>query len=132
MATASLLPEPVLAELQSRGVLDARGQLTPLGRTVGYHLHESSRQSEHPDLHRRLIDGPVPGAGAAILDIGCGAGQTLRHLPGSFPASAWGSTSIRSPGLGSRLAGIDRQPTWFVQGDSDPAAVPGLVLHSRV
>jgi len=65
--------------LTSIGVVDQDRTLTPLGEDLAYHLHEFDRQAIEPQLggwaERSGLD-----ADSRILDIGSGAGQTLRHL----------------------------------------------------
>src|SRR5262249_11269111 len=78
-------PPDLAAELEALGLADREGRLTRLGGKLAYHLAESRRQSED-DRTAGLLDRVGLGPGARVLDVGCGAGQTLRlvgpRLPG--------------------------------------------------
>jgi SAM-dependent methyltransferase len=68
---------------------DERGALTRLGRTFVYHLAEEDKQQ----LERETTDAISSmglGTRSRVLDVGCGAGQTLRLLSSVSPAERVG------------------------------------------
>jgi SAM-dependent methyltransferase len=73
------LPPQWLAQLQSAGLVDANSIMTPLGKTTVYHLEEYELQgSKEQFLPQRFLESLTPGS--RVVDIGCGAGQTLQRL----------------------------------------------------
>jgi hypothetical protein len=73
------------AELADWGLADLAGGLTPLGKRLAYHLAEFRRQ-EGGDRIDDFLGADTPGPGAEVLDVGCGAGRTLRLLVSREPA----------------------------------------------
>ncbi|MEJ7636580.1 MAG: class I SAM-dependent methyltransferase [Singulisphaera sp.] len=93
------------AELAERGLADLAGGLTPLGEKLAYHLTEYRRQ-EGGDRIDNFLGADTPGPGSEVLDVGCGAGQTLRLLATRDPAGRVGlDTDLEALMLGRRLAG---------------------------
>ncbi|WP_165245238.1 class I SAM-dependent methyltransferase [Paludisphaera soli] len=80
-AGESPLPED-LAKLQEFRIVDASGALTAMGRAVSYHVAEFRRQAEGgaPARLLELLRENGLGPGSRILDVGGGAGQTLRRM----------------------------------------------------
>jgi SAM-dependent methyltransferase len=68
-----------LTELQAKGLADSHGKLTILGAKLAYHLREYNRQSD-PEEACDLAEYMEFGNDSRLLDIGCGAGQTLFRL----------------------------------------------------
>jgi SAM-dependent methyltransferase len=70
------VPSQILEQLVARGLADSGVELTPLGESLAYHLAEMSRQSTEEALggfrERMSLS-----SRSRLLDIGCGAGQTL-------------------------------------------------------
>src|SRR4051794_15606455 len=78
------VPSDRAAELRSLGLLDEMSNLTALGDNVCYHLGEY-RVQERPEqfVHPRFLE--TLNANSKVLDIGCGAGQSLRRLDSFGP-----------------------------------------------
>ena len=97
-------PDPAL---EAEGVVDAEGRPTRLGAALCYHLGEHERQ-----LHaRQFLPADVLdtiGPTSDVIDVGCGAGQSLRHLAGRRPRLSIGVDSdVTSLALGCRLGADD-------------------------
>lgn len=95
------VPPEVALELNQRGLLDDDGRLTDLGARLAYHLAEFRIQSP-PSEVIRVSSYLQLKQDSLVLDIGCGAGQTLFTLHGlanvqytgvdrDSAALAWGS-----------------------------------------
>jgi SAM-dependent methyltransferase len=74
------------AELVALGLVDADTRLTGLGFKVAYHLAENRRQAAGDAIADAVLDALGVGAEARLLDVGGGAGQTLRLLTPRHPA----------------------------------------------
>lgn len=81
--------EDLVPELQVNGLVDASGRLTPLGAKLAYHLAEFHRQATFSQDGDFLAELRL-GEGSQILDIGCGAGQTLFRLQSFGPGECIG------------------------------------------
>ena len=80
---------------------DPGSRLTALGSNLAYHCAEFSLQSAGGcagDSLERFLRLSALGAGATVLDVGCGAGQTLRLL----------GRALRDLGRGKRASGSGR------------------------
>jgi SAM-dependent methyltransferase len=92
------------AELEARGLAGPGPRLTPLGAKLAYHLAETRCQAEG-DWIAGALGGAPPGPAARVLDVGCGAGQTLRLLgPGSPGARVGVDVDAEALALGRLLA----------------------------
>ncbi|MGD0654665.1 MAG: class I SAM-dependent methyltransferase [Thermoguttaceae bacterium] len=69
----------LVTELQAKGLADSHGKLTKLGAKLAYHLREYNRQSD-PEEACDLAEYMEFGNDSRLLDVGCGAGQTLFRL----------------------------------------------------
>jgi SAM-dependent methyltransferase len=74
-----VLPTGAIPLLTSLGLISSDGRLTPLGSWLEYNSSEYVWQSAY-DVLEGYIDAKQINEQARILDIGCGAGQTLRRL----------------------------------------------------
>ena len=107
------------ARLAGWGLADAGGA-TRAGRTVAYHLMERRTQLEQGaarELARRLAIGPD----SRVLDVGCGAGQTLAALAGAAPRLAVG-VEVDAAALalfGAVCAGAGLRGAGAVRGDAE-------------
>jgi SAM-dependent methyltransferase len=93
--------------LREHGVVREDGSLTPLGETIHYHLDEYRWQKGRKGLDGVLelsALGPAP----RILDVGCGAAQTLRLLEPDRPVELFGiDAEPTALALGWRLADLE-------------------------
>ena len=95
------------SRFEALGLVAPDGGYTALGKTVAYHLAERRRQSVQDLLHADVLDEFLR-RGAAdpyILDVGCGAGQSLPLLTPPVPSVRVGVDSDPvALALGYRLA----------------------------
>lgn len=73
------VPADAAAALTSEGFLDGAGVLTQLGGEIAYHLAEFRRQQQEAAFGGMAAQVPV-GPGSRVLDVGCGAGQSLARM----------------------------------------------------
>ena len=89
------------------GLVGADGSLTPLGQTVRYHLDEYRWQKDRKGLDG-VLELSAIGPTVRALDVGCGAGQTLRRLDPDRPVELFGvDTDTAALALGLRLAEVE-------------------------
>jgi ubiquinone/menaquinone biosynthesis C-methylase UbiE len=92
-----------LSELNAFGLTGDDGILTPLGHKLAYHLDEYNIQAD-PAEECDFTECLEIGRGSRILDIGCGAGQTLFRLQRFDPAECAGlDRDIENLAWGCRL-----------------------------
>jgi SAM-dependent methyltransferase len=89
------------------GLFEIDGSLTDFGKRILYHINEHKWQQG-----RKGFDGVLNlrdiGSTVKILDVGCGAGQTLRLLEPDLPVELFGvDTDAIAIALGKRLSEID-------------------------
>lgn len=111
-----------LAELRQHGLADGEGKLTSLGGLLAYHLAEFRAQARQDQfLPASVLASLTPGG--QVLDIGCGAGQTLRRLPGHESLGRVGlDVDLAALTLGCRLGEAESAPIHFVRASG--AALP--------
>ena len=98
---------PSFEALHGHGLVGADGSMTPLGQTVRYHLNEYHWQKGGQALDG-VLELSVIGPTVRALDVGCGAGQTLRRLEPDRPVELFGVDSDAAAlALGSRLASVE-------------------------
>jgi SAM-dependent methyltransferase len=91
-------------EFAEQGLVFADGSLTPLGRNVRYHIQEHRWQSAR-DAFDGLTTLKALGDELRVLDVGCGAAQTLRLLDVRNVAALTGvDQDLAALALGHRLA----------------------------
>jgi SAM-dependent methyltransferase len=92
-------------EFAEHGLVFPNGSLTPLGRNVRYHLLEHRWQAAR-DPFDGLTRRADLGGELRVLDVGCGAAQTLRLLGDRQVAALSGvDRDLAALALGHRLAG---------------------------
>ena len=92
------------ADLERLGLVGPGPRLTEPGRKLAYHLTEG-RQQEQGDWVEGFLGQAAPGPDARVLDVGCGAGQTLRALGRYGPARRLGlDADLELLAVGRRLA----------------------------
>ena len=112
------LAEEHRGELLAHGVIDGGGALTALGQRIAYDFDEYHWQSEYDPLERLMSLDALP-AGLKILDIGCGGGQTLRHLDSTNVALRVGvDIDVDGIAYGERLASATGSDITLVPGSS--------------
>jgi ubiquinone/menaquinone biosynthesis C-methylase UbiE len=113
------LTEQAVHELKTAGLVDEARQATELGTKLLYHLDEYQRQAAADGIPQALLDRTDLGAGARVLDLGCGAGQTLRLLGQRRPALGelvGLDSDAEVLAIGCRLADAAGQRIRFVRG----------------
>lgn len=97
-----------LAEpLRQHGLVGADGSLTPLGHNVRYHLDEYRWQKGRKGLDG-VLELAAIGPSVRVLDVGCGAAQTLRRLEPDRPVELFGvDTDAAALALGVRLGQLE-------------------------
>jgi SAM-dependent methyltransferase len=102
--------------------LDQGSPLTSLGNNLAYHCVEFYLQSatnHSGGFLKRLEQLTSLGAEARVLDVGCGAGQTLRLLGRSQPAERIGlDIDLEALAFGCRLAESHGESIRFVRGSA--------------
>jgi SAM-dependent methyltransferase len=102
--------------------LDRGSPLTALGSNLAYHCVEFSLQSATNQTGHfldRLEYVTALGAEARVLDVGCGAGQTLRLLGRSQPTERVGlDIDLEALAFGCRLAERHGEMIHFVRGSA--------------
>lgn len=109
------LPAEAWSALRDAGLADARPALTALGATAAYHHGEYARQAQADQfLPHDFLDSLA--APSRVLDVGCGAGQTLRRLHRFHPAQMVGiDADLDALALGCRWAEGDAPSLRFVR-----------------
>ncbi|HLJ95937.1 MAG TPA: class I SAM-dependent methyltransferase [Gemmataceae bacterium] len=101
---------------------DGGSRLTALGSNLAYHCAEFSLQSAQRSASpfwERFLRRSALGAEAAVLDVGCGAGQTLRLLERYHPAERIGLDIDREAlAFGCRLAEAHGEAISFVRASA--------------
>jgi len=93
--------------LRANGLINTDGSLTVLGDAVRYHLDEYRWQKGRKGLDG-VLELSAIGPTVRALDVGCGAGQTLRRLEPDRPVELFGiDTDLSALALGVRLAKLE-------------------------
>lgn len=112
-------------EMQAEGLTDSNHKLTSLGAKLAYHLAEYHRQSDRSEACNFVEDMDF-GSRSRILDVGCGAGQTLFRLQSFSPAECVGiDCDIESLAWGYRMQShLGKNPVAYVcaTGEAIPFA----------
>jgi SAM-dependent methyltransferase len=113
-----LPPPTILDELAACGLAEPPGRLTPLGELLAYHTAESRKQAVDQALGsfqgRLSLDET-----SRVLDIGCGAGQTLRLLNSNRPGALVGvDVDLEALAFGSVLNRGDVAKIAFVRASA--------------
>lgn len=118
------------AELCRWGLADGRGALTAAGRIVAYHLAEFPRQGG-VDGVESFCEVAGLGPSSSVLDVGCGAGQTLRALDRREPGARTGvDVEPHALALGARLPGASGPAVRFVRASAVALPFPdGAFTH---
>ena len=94
-------------ELRRHDLIVADGSLTQLGNSVRYHLDEYRWQKGRKGLDG-VLELAAIGPTVCALDVGCGAGQTLRRLDPDRPVELFGiDTDTAALALGLQLAKVE-------------------------
>lgn len=104
---------PTPYDLHRFGLVDADGIVTRLGENVRYHLSEFAWQDDGLPLEG-LVEAGALASVRSVLDVGCGAGQSLHHLRRFTGARMVGVDIDREAlTLGARLARVAGEATTF-------------------
>jgi SAM-dependent methyltransferase len=135
------LPEPsdlvagIATSLISAGEMGAdelRSLFGSAGPELRYHVWEHRHQVENEDFVKFLEETKVGGQ-SRVLDVGCGAGQSLRLLNASRyrPSVRIGVDNALAPlALGDRLARLEQQEVCFVRATGRALPFPdGFFSH---
>lgn len=109
------LPSEAWSALRDAGLADARSALTPLGATTAYHHGEYALQRQADQfLPDEFLHGLT--TRSRVLDVGCGAGQTLRRLRPFHPAELVGvDADLDALALGCRWSEGEEPRPHFVR-----------------
>ena len=105
----------MIAELITGGLVDNGSHPTDLGQKLFHHILEFNRQTEDPQF-RPFLERAGLGPDSRVLDVGCGAGQTLRVMNNPRPAERIGlDLDMESLALGLRIAELKQDAIGFVR-----------------
>ncbi len=117
-ASGEILTEDFQEHLAQHGLIRSDGSLTSLGQNVRYHVSEFKEQTGRKGLDGMLELGAV-GSRVRVLDVGCGAAQTLRLLEPDRPVDLVGvDINLSSLALGCRFAGLEGLPVTLAMASS--------------
>jgi SAM-dependent methyltransferase len=104
MARGEAISQDARAKLAEHGIVDSNSQLTPLGKTLRYFCKEEAWQARDQQF-AAMVQRTGLGRQSCVLDVGCGAGQSLFVLSAQQPRVRVG-VDIYLEGLafGARLA----------------------------
>ena len=113
-----MIPHEFRQQLAHHGLVRTDGSLTSMGENVLYHVSEFEWQTG-----RRWLDGTleldVVGHWGRVLDVGCGAAQTLRLLERDRPVDLVGvDVDLTSLALGYYFAQIESLPVTLAMATS--------------
>jgi SAM-dependent methyltransferase len=127
LGASTRVPPEALALLGDKGLIDGNARLSRLGNKLVYQLSEWDWQSTDAQFHDTLRAAGL-GPRATVLDIGCGAGQTLRLLEPYSPAERIGiDVDVEALAFGSRWADLEDQDIAF--GHATAYALPFRDSH---
>jgi ubiquinone/menaquinone biosynthesis C-methylase UbiE len=125
IACGACIPADSMGKMQANGLADSSRKLTALGSKLAYHIAEYNTQSD-PSQACDLAEEMNFRTDSKVLDIGCGAGQTLFRLQQFGLAECVGvDRDIESLAWGCRLQPrFHAAPVEFVcaPGDALPFA----------
>jgi SAM-dependent methyltransferase len=117
-AGAPVSPEEA-AELEAVGLVDPERRPTSLGRTIAYHLAEYRCQAAGGEIEAFRSASGLD-ARSRVLDVGCGACQTMRLLDKSHPSERTGiDNNLAALALGCRMIGTGVSPIRLVHAAAD-------------
>jgi SAM-dependent methyltransferase len=120
LQSGSPLTAEARSELEGAGLADRDARLTPLGAKVNYQLLEEEWQLAGDPVRTLLAGRAALGPESRVLDVGCGAGQTLRLLaPGRSALRVGLDNDLDVLALGCRLAAADGQEISFFRASGD-------------
>ena len=113
------IPSPDFREqLLLHGVIRSDGALTSLGSDVQYHVSEFKWQAGRKGLDGMLELGAI-GPRVRVLDVGCGAAQTLLQMEPDRPVDLVGvDTSLNSLAMGCQFAQFQNVPVTLAMATS--------------
>lgn len=118
------LPAGFREQLAHYSLIGPDGRLTPLGAGVQYHVTESRWQAACQDRDG-LLALTTGRPRTRVLDIGCGAAQTLRLLTPSGPAELVGVDSdLTALALGRQFAQLEGIPISLAGAAADSLPFP--------
>lgn len=103
-------------ELAAWGLIELDGRLTDLGHKIAYHLSEERRQSSDDFLSSQMLSSLGISAASCVLDVGCGAGQSLRRLISAGRVGV--DRDLEALALGCRLSAATGDDLLFVRASA--------------
>jgi SAM-dependent methyltransferase len=116
--SCEILTENFQERLAHHGLIRSDGDLTSLGEIVHYHVSEFRLQTGRKGLDGMLELGAV-GTRLRVLDVGCGAAQTLRLLERDRRVELVGvDVDLSALALGCQFAGLEGLPVTLAMASS--------------
>jgi SAM-dependent methyltransferase len=117
LASGKSISSADAALLGEHGIVDANGKPVPFALELVYHFGEYRRQIAGDGFPDRMLDRGLFRREAQILDVGCGAGQSLRVLGIHRPALRVGvDVDLDSLALGCRIAEEENEDIQLMRG----------------
>ena len=117
-AEREIIPHDFREQLVHYGLVRTDDSLTPMGENVLYHVSEFGWQTGRKWLDGALELGDVGQLGR-VLDLGCGAAQTLRLMERNLPVDLVGiDVDLTSLALGYYLAQTESLPVTLAMATS--------------
>ncbi|WP_422931543.1 methyltransferase domain-containing protein [Singulisphaera sp. PoT] len=114
-----------LVELEELGLVTMEGRLTGVGRILAYHQAEYERQAAGDFIEGSMLDRMELGPDSRVLDVGAGAGQSLRLLG---PLGVEGRTGVDidlvALAFGCRMSEACGERIQFVRGSAESLPFP--------
>jgi SAM-dependent methyltransferase len=140
LGRGAIVGDAAMAKLGELGLV-SHGALTQLGSMASYNSSEFAWQGNYDPLEG-LVETPRLGAGAVVLDLGCGSGQTIRRL---FPQSegtvvgvdsdidilAYGSKLFSAYGLAGLFCRASAHALPFPANSFDFIVCRGVISYTR-
>jgi SAM-dependent methyltransferase len=97
------VPPEILPELEANGLANSVGKLTKMGHNLGWHAAVCKERGDEHAV-RELADKLEIGSDGKVLDVGCGAGQTIFSLQKTTGAKGVGiDCDLNALALGCRI-----------------------------